>query len=299
MVLPLVVAGAVLASPLLFAQDEDDTANQKAMAAYKNGDYDSAIDNYTQAIASNPQDSKAYFQRAYLYVKVSEDDKAIADLTQAIGIDPRYKQAYYRRSFVYMIKGNYDEALADVNQAIEIAPEFTKAYYRRACIEMILGKDDLAIADLDKIIQMDPKFIQAPIRRSFAFMLKGDYAQALVALNQIIETNPNAAGTYNRLAWLLATCPEANFRDGRKAVENASKACDLTNWKLSPMLDTLAAACAESGDFVSAMKWENEAISLQQDPDKVDAQKSRLALYESYKPFHVEKYDPKFDAVVL
>ena len=32
-------------------------------------------------------------------------------------------------------------------------------------------------------------------------------------------------------AWLLATCPDRKLRDAKKAVESATRACELTEWK--------------------------------------------------------------------
>ena len=295
--LVLIGAGVFFPSPGLFAQ-EDDAPDQDAAAAMKNRDFGQAIDDYTQAIQSNPQDATAYLQRALAYVKVAEDEKAIADLTQAIQIKPSYTLAYYRRSFIYMIGGKYDLASADLSQAIQIDPKFTKAYHRRACIEMLTGKDDLAIADLDRVIQIDPTFSQAYIRRSYALMLKGDYAQALQAMNEILLTNPKASGTYNRMAWLLATCPDPSFRDGEKAVANGTTACQLTGWRISAQIDTLAASYAEAGDFANAVKCEKLALAAPTDPETSDAQKSRLALYEADKPYHVDKYIPHFEATI-
>ncbi len=231
-------------------------------------------------------------------MQAGEDDKAIADLSHAIQINPQFDQAYFRRSFVYTIKGSYDLAMADLNQAIQINPQFTKAYYRRAYVGMIMGNDDQAIADLTKTIQINPSFSMAYLRRSYAYMLKGDYAQAIAELDQFIQKHPQGAAAYNRQAWLLATCPQARFRDGKKAVADATKACDIAGWKVSAQLDTLASACAESGDFINAVKWENEAIANQRDQKIVEDEKSRRALYENYQPYHVEKYDPQFTAVV-
>ena len=38
-------------------------------------------------------------------------------------------------------------------------------------------------------------------------------------------------------AWFLATCPKAEFRNGKSAVEDATRACELTGWKEANNID--------------------------------------------------------------
>jgi serine/threonine-protein kinase len=92
----------------------------------------------------------------------------------------------------------------------------------------------------------------------------------------------------NGLAWLLATSQTANLRDGAKAIEYATKACELTQWKNAQYIDTLAAAYAEAGDFDSAIKWQKEAINLltKEEPAGWRTEfEDRLMLYQSHKPY--------------
>jgi len=97
----------------------------------------------------------------------------------------------------------------------------------------------------------------------------------------------NSASDYNNIAWELAVCPEARFRNGEKAMEYAKKACDLSDWRNPAYLDTLAAACAESGKFDDAVKWEEEAIKGLSEKDLVEGKKA-LGLYQQGKPYHEE-----------
>ncbi|CAN5547684.1 hypothetical protein BH18VER1_BH18VER1_06970 [soil metagenome] len=59
-----------------------------------------------------------------------------------------------------------------------------------------------------------------------------------------------------------------------------------TGWKSSLCLDTLAAAYAETGDFVQAVKYVKEALAQEQlSPEWRKSIESRLPLYESGKPY--------------
>jgi hypothetical protein len=68
--------------------------------------------------------------------------------------------------------------------------------------------------------------------------------------------------TLNQRAWIRATCSNASFRDGKAAVDDGKKACDLIKWKRAQYIDTLAAGYAEAGDFDSAARYEQQAIDL-------------------------------------
>ena len=68
----------------------------------------------------------------------------------------------------------------------------------------------------------------------------------------------------NNFAWVLATSPDDEFRDGKRAVELATKAAEQTNYETPHILSTLAAAYAETGDFENAKKWSAKAVELSQ-----------------------------------
>jgi tetratricopeptide (TPR) repeat protein len=126
-----------------------------------------------------------------------------------------------------------------------------------------------------------------------------DYGKAGADYNQAIRLAPELALAYYCGASLLATCHDTQYRDSQKAVELATKACKLTQWKESACLDTLAAACADAGDFASAVKWQSKAIKLLKhddwqskmieafkDDQPKDDYRERLKLYQQKKPYH-------------
>ena len=120
--------------------------------------------------------------------------------------------------------------------------------------------------------------------RGLEWHKKGELDKAISDFKQANRLDPKDAVTYNAIAWIQATCPDALYRDGRTAVGNAMKACELNEWKHYNDLDTLAAAYAESGDFDEAQKSQAKAIDLSPDDEKADI-RSRLELYKARKRY--------------
>jgi hypothetical protein len=104
-------------------------------------------------------------------------------------------------------------------------------------------------------------------------------------------------GTPARPAWSLrdyalfrAACPEARYRDGKKAVDLASRAVQIAgkgaDWQVRA---ALAAAYAEAGDMQKAVAEQEKALadrSLDKE-DRAEMEK-RLALYREKKPYRAE-----------
>jgi hypothetical protein len=81
----------------------------------------------------------------------------------------------------------------------------------------------------------------------------GKYAEALKEVNYLISLHPQRVTLGRALkqrAWLQATCPNPAFRNGQQAVKDAKAACSIFEWKDENMIDTLAAAYAETGDLI-------------------------------------------------
>ena len=108
------------------------------------------------------------------------------------------------------------------------------------------------------------------------------YARALVA-------QPDFLNVLNNFSWLLATDPDATLRNGGLAVQHATRACELTQWKQPVCMGTLAAAFAEAGQFDQAIATGLKAVQAATAVGQsVLARRNEelLALYRAGKPFH-------------
>ena len=108
---------------------------------------------------------------------------------------------------------------------------------------------------------------------------------AIADYKEAIRLDCTFARAYHALAWLWATCPEESYRDGKRAVEFATRACGLSDWKEAFNLRALAAAYAEVGEFDKAVEWEEKAIQLYANADDRKKGEERLKLYKDKKPY--------------
>jgi tetratricopeptide (TPR) repeat protein len=91
----------------------------------------------------------------------------------------------------------------------------------------------------------------------------------------------------NNLAWLLATSPEEELRNGPEAVQWAEQACEVAQNSDPEVLDTLAAALAEAGRYREAIEVSKRLLVWAQDRPRIrEAVEKRMQLYEASKPYH-------------
>jgi hypothetical protein len=112
-----------------------------------------------------------------------------------------------------------------------------------------------------------------------------DYARLLAANEELARTHPDFVEAHEACAWIMATCPDARYRNGKLAVASATRACELTNWKDFMALTYLAAAFAEVGDFAEAVKWQQEALAMINDKHNTRVGLERLKLFKSGQPY--------------
>jgi tetratricopeptide (TPR) repeat protein len=225
-----------------------------------------------------------YNDRGCVWAMKEEFRKSIVDFDDAIKLDPKYMLAYYNRGRSFHAEKDYDKALADFDEAIRLNAKAGHAYLNRGQAWMKKRDYDKAIADFDEAMRLNPLDVDSRFCRGLAWRAKKEYANAIADFDEALGMDAQDPGPYDARAWIWATCPDAKYRDGKRAVESATRACELTQRKDSDFMATLAAACAETGDFELAVKWQLKANDLLDDEDKIIGE-SRLQQYREKKPY--------------
>jgi len=325
-------AFSILSRPAPVQQQdaENDPATLAGGAALKVNDYARAIAEFSRALALYPTNVSALCGRALAYSQTRDFQRAQADYDAALAwAEPgRRTDILIGMSYFHAFEKRFDLALADIDEcvkrggpnlpqlldmrgqiyagaqkgaaayadfteAIRLAPESPDAYTSRAAFLLQEKRYDEANADASQAILLDPSRADEFMQRSL-ILTKMDRNQAALAdLQTALRLEPQNKETSNNLAWLLATCPEAALRDGKKAVQYATRACELGSWKDGWIVDTLAAACAETGDYRQAVTWQEKALALSRDEDERIEMARHLKLYQEGKPYREAAPDAK------
>ena len=139
------------------------------------------------------------------------------------------------------------------------------------------------MAEWRQAIAIDPRCREAHDRLAEALYAGGDAAGALAHWREGAQD----AAALRRMAWALATDPDARVRDGHEAVALAVRALEISSKKDAAVWDTLAAAYAEAGKFEDAVQAAERAIALAKsgNPSLAEQIKTRVRLYRAGEAF--------------
>jgi hypothetical protein len=93
----------------------------------------------------------------------------------------------------------------------------------------------------------------------------------------------------NLLSWTFATSPDATNRNGALAVELGERACKETDYKMTVVVGTLAAAYAEAGRFDDAISTGQKACALASElgeTNLLSKNRELVTLYQAHKAYH-------------
>lgn len=250
-------------------------------------EFDKAVSDYTEAIRLDPQDSYSHEFRSRAWAAKREMDRAIDDICEAIRLGPPRPMIYNMRGTLWLIKREEDRAVADFSEAIRLDPRNVTHYHRRAAARLLKKDAYEAIQDCTRAIELAPSNADSHGIRAVMLYSGGDLNGAVRDFTEAIRLDSKNPNYSFQLAWILATSEDASIRNGAKAVEYATQACELSNWQDTKHLRVLAAAYAENGDFLAALKWHQKAIDLTADEKEKADLRTFLDHYKSGEPWRI------------
>lgn len=243
------------------------------------GDNAKAIAELEKALEKQPDDAVIFLLMANIHQQAGDMDAALADVDRLIEKNPNLSLARRTRILLLIEAKRWDQASDELKKLLEATPDDVDLQVQLGMLYSAMHKPAEAIEVYDKVLAADAENFDSLRGKADALLALGKHAEAIAIYEKALKVEPEDSGVLNNLAWVLATSPQDDIRDGKRAVELATKACEETDYKAGHILSTLAAAYAETGDFETAKKWSAKAIENGREEDK-EALKKELRAYE-------------------
>ena len=189
---------------------------------------------------------------------------AVALYRQALAIDPDQKRVNLDLGVCLMKLGQFEDAATHLETALASEPHNADTRKRLVLALSRAGRHADMQYHAQMLLEADEQDVIARLHLAHALKKQQFYELALQHYQLALEQQPDLLIAQNDIAWFLATCPDDDVRDGQRAVEFAQRACEATRYAQPAILDTLAAAQAEAGDFDTALATLDKAVSLAQ-----------------------------------
>jgi tetratricopeptide (TPR) repeat protein len=288
------------------------TAGLAVMTYQRNMDYRSDLTMWRDIVTKSPGNARAYINLSAHYLSKGEMDTTISYCNEALKHLPDFRRleinelrrmkynpdvdqlfrevSYYSRAhnnigLALRGQGKLDDAILHFKEATRLIPENASSLVNLASVMFDKGQTAESIAILKRAIVFDPLDHAAYECLGNALVLTGNAAASVKYYAKALALVPDDIAVQCKLAWLLATDPDASVRDGRRAVLLAEEVARATKCGSAHVLDVLAAGYAENGRFEDAAATARKAAELAS-PDEGIAIKARLELYLSHKPYH-------------
>lgn len=274
---------------------------------YGLGELDSALVAIDEAVRLDPRYGRCRFFRAGLLWELDRSEEAFAEHEAALALNCEGNEDWRNAAIVRqkwlggsiaLKQENYREAIEQFDAALETSEQsegVPKSDHRLARVHndrgdawYSLGDYERALRHYEEAVAPQPDHPVYYINRAQALMGLRRYVDAERDLVEATRRGPDNVHAYAYLAWFRATCPEAEYRNGKQSVAMAHKAVELgSRHPGSRYCGMLAAAYAEDGNFAEAVRLQAERLAAV--PDDVPEEerlecKERLEKYQAGIP---------------
>jgi len=226
------------------------------------GQYEKSAADFEIALRLDPHDINCWNGRGLARNELMQYEGAIEDFNRAIDLNPNASFLWSNRGLAYTGLRRFERAVSDFSTAIAFAPNDPVPLRNRADARWHSGQWAAAFADYDAALALPTARNESYLARGDRLMEIGFYREALTDYAAAIRHDLLGSDAFAARGWLLATCPDPQYRDPHQALLDGKLACDRTDFRNAHALRTYAAALADHGRFEEAVKWQNAATRL-------------------------------------
>ena len=207
---------------------------------------------------------------------------------EALASNPKLPMAHSSLGVILYEQGKHAEAIRHFQQALEIDPDLAIPHNNLA---LAFAKQDNfpeAVRHYREFLRIEPDDLVVRHNLAFSLAEMGKTAEGISEYRRVLQQRPDYVPALTSLARILAACEDPQFRDGAEAVQIMERVCRQTGYTNPMLLDTLAIAYAEAGQFDKAIATAEKALRLAQAKGAhtlVSQLQHGLSLYKQAKPY--------------
>ena len=220
-----------------------------------------ALEAYRKGLEIDPSDVDTLNNIGLTFLQLGDFDRAGQYLGKALELDPGFAAALGNLGLLAEQQKRPDQAVEYFRQALELNPGLLFA--RNALASRLALEGDIAgaVEQWRLVLEINPDELATIYNLARTLAASGEHAEAIRLLRHGLELAPNSSRLIAALAWELATAPAENLRNGAEALQMTRRL--VSAYPNQPeMLDVVAAALAETGDFTNAVKVMERAVKL-------------------------------------
>ncbi|MFQ5600820.1 MAG: tetratricopeptide repeat protein, partial [Candidatus Krumholzibacteriia bacterium] len=251
------------------------------------GDLERAERSFRDALEAAPRDAHAHFNLGLALLNQGLAIEALQHFDHTLARRPRYPRGYLAQAAALAELGRHDEAVLQYQRAVKLEPQNAQAHFELAVALTRRQRFSRAVEHYEGALALDPRHLDARDNLSLVYTMLGRHAEAIRLLRDGLDQEPDHVRMTERLAWLLATTPDPELRNGAEAVGLAERVVRSARERLPQALKTKAAALADVGRFEEAIATARQAAELAQernDPALAARIRTHIERYEARMP---------------
>lgn len=258
-----------------------------AQIYFQKKDYEKCLENANQVLETIRDLPDAINLKILSLLQLERNEEALAVADEWVNRAPNLTQGYWLRSIANSSLEKYDAAIEDLKFLVENFPDSPLFKLQLGNLYNASDRPRAALKLFDELFEEDPELEGLYRSRGDAYLSTGQHAEAVADYEKELAKNPEDSGTLNNLAWVLATSPKDEVRNGARALELGLKAAELTKYEQAHILSTLASGYAETGDFEKAREWIAKAVAIAESNQakNVENLKKEAASYDKNEPW--------------
>jgi len=258
------------------------------VALENQGQIGEAMDHYSEAVRIKPDYVEAHNNLGIALLHQRQIKDAIAHFSQVINLSPNNAEVHNNLGLALENQGQMEEAMTHYSEALRIKPDLAQAHFNIANLLVKQGQIDKATEHLFEAVRIKPDMTAAHYNLGVVLLRQGKPRDGIGHLHAALRLKPDWPLVLNKLAWIMSTHEDPQFRNGVEAIQLAQKACEKTGYKNPVFLETLAAAYAETGRFDNALQTAQRALEVAAtlgQREVIERVKYQMDLYKNGRPF--------------